>query len=75
MKPKSGHKIIGKIKRVKGKCTVGHKEGEEFELSAYYSNGLCGYLYHDIFPYILMLQYGGEFPIDWWGSTDSIVLI
>ena len=55
-------RLIGTIKRVKGACTIGHKAGDQFELSGYSSGGLCGYFYHDIFPFIIMLEYGGGSP-------------
>ena len=35
-----GHRIIGKIKEVKGVCSAGHKVGDQFELSGYTSGGL-----------------------------------
>jgi uncharacterized repeat protein (TIGR04076 family) len=60
-------RVTGTIKRVKGACTIAHKVGDQFELSGYSSGGLCGYFYHDIFPFIIMLEYGGGFP---WGNPD-----
>ncbi len=64
----SGHyRVMGTIKKAKGSCTIGHKVGDQFELSGYSSGGLCGYFYHDLFPFILMLEYGGGFP---WGNSD-----
>jgi len=66
-----GHRIIGTIKEVKGSCSTGHKVGDRFELSGYTSGGLCGFFYHDIFPYIIMLQFGGGFPAEY-GSPDVI---
>jgi len=61
------HRVVGTIKRVKGACTVGHQPGDQFELSGHSSGGLCGYFYHDLFPFILMLEYGGGFP---WGDPN-----
>jgi uncharacterized repeat protein (TIGR04076 family) len=29
--------------------------------------------YHDIFPYIILLQFGGGFPLDW-GNPDLVEL-
>lgn len=57
-----GYRVIGTITRAKGKCAVGHKVGDKFELHGRTSGGLCGYFYHDIFPYIIMLQCGGKWP-------------
>lgn len=60
-----GYKVIGTIKKVRGECTFGHKVGDRLELSGYSSGGLCGFFYHDIYPYIIMLQFGGKFPKEW----------
>ena len=66
-----GHQVIGTIKEVKGSCSAGHKVGDRLELSGYTSGGLCGFFYHDIFPYIIMLQFGGGFPAEY-GSPDVV---
>ena len=73
-KSKIGYKIVGTIKEVKGVCTAGHKKGDKIEISGYDSGGLCGFFYHDIFPYIIMLQFGGGFPAEWGGEPDVIEL-
>jgi uncharacterized repeat protein (TIGR04076 family) len=64
-----GHRVIGTIKGTKGNCHAGHEIGQEIELDAHNSGGLCGFFYHDIFPYIVMLQFGGKFPDDWGGEV------
>ncbi len=66
-----GCRIVGTIKSVKGQCNAGHKVGDQIELSGHSSDGLCGFLYHDIFPYVIMLQFGGGFPVEW-GDPDVI---
>ncbi|MFX0132311.1 MAG: TIGR04076 family protein [Candidatus Hodarchaeota archaeon] len=71
---KIGYRIVGKIKRVKGHCNAGHKKGDQIELSAHNTGGLCGFFYHDIFPYIIMLQFGGSFPKEW-GDQDVVELV
>ncbi|MFX1446241.1 MAG: TIGR04076 family protein [Promethearchaeota archaeon] len=73
-KPKIGYKIIGTIKSVKGFCTAGHKMGDQIELSGHETGGLCGFFYHDIFPYIIMLQFGGSFPEKWVSDPDIVEL-
>jgi uncharacterized repeat protein (TIGR04076 family) len=70
---KSGTAVIGTIKEVKGNCSAGHKVGDQLELSGYDSSGLCGFFYHDIFPYLIMLQFGGSFPKEW-GKPDIVNL-
>jgi len=67
--PQVGNRIVATIKDVKGTCSVGHKPGDEFEISAHNTGGLCGFFYHDIFPYIVMLQFGGTFPPEWGGGA------
>ena len=67
-----GHRLVATIKSVKGTCHWNHKAGDSFEISAYDTAGLCGFFYHDIFPFILMLQFGGGF--EEWGEPDSVEL-
>lgn len=64
------YKIIGTIKDVKGRYNAKHKKGDVFELSGHDSGGLCGFFYHDIFPSVLTLQFGGTFP---WSQDPDIV--
>lgn len=73
-KPKIGYKVIGTIKSVKGFCNAGHNEGDQIELSGHETGGLCGFFYHDIFPYIIMLQFGGSFPETWDSDPDVVEL-
>lgn len=69
----TGYRVIGKIKGVKGSCSAGHQIGDEIELSGHSAGGLCGFLYHQAFPYIIMLQFGGGFPPQW-GNPDVVEL-
>lgn len=64
------YKIVGTIKNVKGRCTANHKKGDVIELSGHDSGGLCGFFYHDIFPSIITLQFGGTFP---WSQDPDVV--
>ncbi len=64
---------MGTIKGLKGTCNAGHNVGDRIELSAHETGGLCGFLYHDVFPYVLMLQFGGSFPPEW-GDQDVITM-
>lgn len=70
---KIGYTVIGTITGVKGTCSAGHKVGDRVELSMHKTGGLCGAFYHDIYPYVLMLQMGGSFPAEW-GDVDTIHL-
>lgn len=70
-KPQVGFKVEGEILSVKGTCGWGHKAGDRLALSAHDTAGLCGFFYHDLFPYIVMLQFGGGFPAAW-GDPEVI---
>jgi uncharacterized repeat protein (TIGR04076 family) len=71
-RPRVGHRITCTVKSVKGNCSWGHKPGDSFEVSGHDTGGMCGFFYHDIFPYIVMLQFGGGFAE--WGGGDSVEL-
>ncbi|MCI0498724.1 MAG: TIGR04076 family protein [Planctomycetales bacterium] len=62
--PAIGYKVTATILNVKGHCSAGHQAGESFELSCHNPAGLCGFFYHDIFPSLQTLQFGGNLP--WW---------
>ncbi len=66
-----GYKVIGTVKSMKGTCGWGHKVGDRIELSGHNTGGLCGFFYHDIFPDIIMLQFGGQYP---WGDPDVMTV-
>lgn len=68
-----GQRIVGTIVGVKGCCSWGHKQGDKLELSGHNTGGLCGFFYHDILPYLIMLQFGGGFPPEW-GDPNVIQL-
>ena len=69
-----GHKVEAEILSVKGNCSWGHKPGDKFPISCHDTAGLCGWFYHDIYPYLTMLQFGGSFPAEWGGDHDVIEL-
>ncbi len=72
-KEQIGYKVVGEILAVKGTCSWGHKAGDTIKLSGHDTAGMCGFFYHDIFPYIVMLQFGGGFPREW-GDPDVVDL-
>ena len=69
-----GYKVVGTVKGIKGSCSWGHKVGDKLDLSGHNCGGLCGFFYHDAYPYIIMLQFGGAFPAEWGGHTDVVEL-
>jgi uncharacterized repeat protein (TIGR04076 family) len=50
-KNRIGYQVIGTIKEVKGHCNAGRKIGDQIQLSGHNTGGLCGFLYHEVFPY------------------------
>ena len=64
--PAIGSKITATVKHVKGHCDMEHKVGDTFEPSCFDSDGLCGFFYHQIYPDLQTLQFGGQMP--WWGE-------
>jgi len=71
------YNLTGKIIDIKGKCHAGHKVGEEVELTIFGGDKpsagikLCPFFLHDLFPYLCVMQFGGQFP---W-ETDSNVFV
>jgi uncharacterized repeat protein (TIGR04076 family) len=61
-----GCKLIGKIVKVEGECSAGHRVGEEFDLTLYSEKAnkslktpnICGFFYDAIFPYLVELFHG-----------------
>ena len=68
-KPRVGHQVKAKILEIKGTCGWGHKVGQEIEVSCHDTAGTCGFLYHDMFPMLQMLQFGGSLP---WGEAGIV---
>ncbi len=69
--PSVGFRVEAEVLSVKGHCSYGHKPGDKFDVSGYNASGLCGFLYHDLFPYVVMLQFGGGFPAGW-GNPEIV---
>ena len=69
--PGIGHRIVATVTDLKGHCNAGHVVGEQFEISCHNPAGLCGFFYHDIFPNLSTLQFGGNYP---WGDPDVLEL-
>lgn len=52
-----------------GHCDAGHSLGMRFKLSCWEPGGLCGFFYHDIFPGLSVMQFGGQYP---WLPKDEM---
>ena len=69
--PDSITSLKAEVLDVKGDCSAGHKKGDTFTLSCYDSGGLCGFFYHDIFPYLNVMQFDGKYP---WARKDKMIM-
>ena len=69
--PKIGNKVVAKVIGMQGDCTIGMKQGDEFELSLHRCGDFCGFFYHNIMGWIKTLQFGGSFPLS--DNPDVIV--
>jgi uncharacterized repeat protein (TIGR04076 family) len=69
--PKDIKPLVAEVISVKGNCSAGHKVGESFQIGCWDSGGLCGFFYHDIFPNLNVMQFGGKYP---WGSAEEMTL-
>lgn len=63
--------LTAEVISVKGNCSAGHKVGDVLKLGCWDTGGLCGFFYHDIFPNVSVMQFGGKYP---WGPTDELTL-
>ena len=63
--------LKAEVVEVRGECSAGHRKGDSIRLGCYDSGGLCGFFYHDIFPTLSVMQFGGKYP---WASEDELVV-
>ncbi|MEW5721559.1 MAG: TIGR04076 family protein [Thermodesulfobacteriota bacterium] len=63
--------LQAEVVSVNGECHAGHKPGDRFEIGCWDTGGLCGFFYHDIFPQISVMQFGGRYP---WAPADEMTL-
>jgi len=68
--PGLGKKIKAEVIGLKGNCNAGHKVGDHFDISCWNTGGMCGFLYHAIFPTLQVMQFDGSYP---WGTDEAIM--
>ena len=61
--------FVAKVISVKGLCAAGHNIGNEFVINTHKTGGICGFVYHDLFPVLMAAVMGGSLP--WWESPDE----
>jgi uncharacterized repeat protein (TIGR04076 family) len=68
--PGFGRKVKAEVMGLKGTCNAGHKVGDTFDVSTHNTAGMCGWLFHAIFPMLNVMQFDGTYP---WGTDEAIV--
>ena len=63
--------LMAEVVDVKGECSAGHRKGDLISIGCWDTGGLCGFFYHDIFPTLNVMQFGGKYP---WGPADEMKL-
>jgi uncharacterized repeat protein (TIGR04076 family) len=62
--------VAVKITSQEGSCFRGHKVGDEWIIGETTPAGICLTAFNDLFPYLLVLMWGGVFT---WTSDPDIV--
>lgn len=71
VQPEGMKALSAEVVSVKGHCSAGHKAGDTFQIGCWDTGGLCGFFYHDIFPNLSVMQFGGRYP---WDAGDELTL-
>ncbi len=66
------YKVVARVISQKGKCHLGHRVGDEFEIGHVTPTGMCSWAFYILFPSATVLQYGGSFP--WESDPDKAVV-
>jgi uncharacterized repeat protein (TIGR04076 family) len=56
--------VIARVISQKGTCAAGHKVGDEFVIGEKTPPDLCSWAFYSLFPFAIVLQFGGSFPWD-----------
>jgi len=54
--------VIAKVISQKGTCEAGHMVGHEFIMGQETPPGICSWAFYTLFPFAVVLQFGGSFP-------------
>lgn len=63
------HSVVVKVVSQKGRCSVGHKVGDEWVISGRTPEGICLSAFNALFPATRVLMFGGSFP--WSSDPDT----
>lgn len=54
--------VVARVISQKGTCAAGHKVGDEFVIGQKTPSDLCSWVFHTLFPFAQVLQFGGSLP-------------
>jgi uncharacterized repeat protein (TIGR04076 family) len=54
----AGRRIVVEVIDIAGNCFYGHSTGDKIEIDPFQVNGMCGLLYHQLYPYMHVLLSG-----------------
>ena len=56
------YEVVAKVISQEGTCSLEHKVGDEFHIAERTHADMCPWAFYALFPFISVLQFGGEFP-------------
>ena len=67
---KKQYDVVIKLVKNQKPCNVGHKIGDEWVFSYKTPEGLCSLAYNAIYPFVMVMKYGGMFP---WQTDPDVI--
>ncbi len=64
--------VTAKVISQRGKCSAGHKVGDEFIIGQETPAGMCSWAFNTLFIFAQVLQFGGSFP---WESNPDFTTV
>jgi len=66
------YEIAAKVVSQKGTCAAEHKVGEEWVIGGKTPQGICIGAFDSLYPYVLVLRFGGTFP---WETDPDVTTV
>jgi len=66
------HDVVVRVISQKGRCSVGHKMGDEWSISGKTPEGICLSAFNSLFPNLRVLMFGGTFS--WSNDPDAVTV-
>jgi uncharacterized repeat protein (TIGR04076 family) len=66
------YEIAAKVVSQKGTCAAEHKVGEEWVIGGKTPQGICIGAFDSLYPYVLVLRFGGTFP---WETDPDVTAV